>query len=329
MKLLASRGQDAQKLYKVADQLREINVGKEIHLRGIIEVSSYCKQNCHYCGLRKDNKKLKRYRLSDEEILQASSQAVLLGYKTIVLQSGEDPDISPTRLAYLIRRIKKMDVAVTLSFGEYDYESYRLWRKSGADRYLIKHETADLNLYKKIRPGKSLRKRLQRQLWLKELGYQLGSGCMVGLPGQTLKTLVDDLLLLKEMNVDMAGIGPFIPHPNTPLADGQTGQLELTLNMVALARIIMPRIHLPVTTALGSINPQGRELALQAGANVIMPNVGPAAYKPFYQIYPDKICFLNEFADTRQYLEKKILDLGRSVGQGYGHSLKEKKIKRM
>ncbi|KJS87227.1 MAG: biotin synthase [Peptococcaceae bacterium BICA1-8] len=320
--LLAADPNDSKLLFNLADRVRAQYMSNAVHLRGIIEISNYCRQNCHYCGLRCDNKKLGRYRLSYEEIYKTAEEAVNIGYKTLVLQAGEDNHYSPLEIALLIKAIKKLDVAITLSLGEHDYETYGLWREAGADRYLLKHETADPVLYQKIRPGKTLEERLKCQTWLKELGYQLGSGCMVGLPGQTLDTLAQDLLLLKKMAVEMAGIGPFIPHPDTPLAASKGGSLEMTLKMVALARIIMPLVHLPSTTALGTIHPQGRELALQGGANVVMPNVSPSQYRELYQIYPNKICVKDEPEHCKSCITGKILALGRTIGTDYGHSPK-------
>ena len=320
--LLSAEGDEAPLLFKHADAVRERYLGREVHLRGIIELTNYCKQNCHYCGLRRGNEQLSRYRLTYKEIMTAAEQAVALGYKTLVLQGGEDSYYSPQGIYELVKEIKKMDVAVTLSLGEYDFDTYQLWRQAGADRYLIKHETADALLYARLRPGRSLNERLQCQRWLKELGYELGSGCMVGLPGQTLDTLAEDLLLLKKMDVDMAGIGPFIPHPQTPLASAQQGTLEMTLKMVALARITMPLVHLPATTALGTIHPEGREKALQAGANVVMPNVSPSEYRALYQIYPNKICIRDEPAHCRSCITGKIKALGRVVSVSRGYSPK-------
>ncbi len=320
--LLSADTEEASLLFKYADAVREKYLGQEVHLRGIIEFTNHCKQNCHYCGLRRENSKLSRYRLTAHEIITTARQAVALGYKTLVLQGGEDPYYSPQDIYELVKEIKKMDVAVTLSLGEHDFDTYKLWREAGADRYLLKHETADPLLYARLRPGKSLEQRLQCQRWLKELGYELGSGCMVGLPGQTLDTLAEDLLLLKKMDVDMAGIGPFIPHPQTPLALAQQGTLEMTLKMVAVARILMPLVHLPATTALGTIHPEGRERALLVGANVVMPNVSPAQYRALYQIYPNKICIQDEAARCRSCITGKITALGRVVSESQGHSPK-------
>lgn len=322
--LLSCDPEESKQLFQFADKVRARYMGNKVHLRGIIEFSNYCRQNCHYCGLRSENKNISRYRLSSQEIYQAAENAVQLGYKTLVLQSGEDNHFSPFEIAELIKTIKKLDVAITLSLGEHQYETYRLWREAGADRYLIKHETANPLLFQKIRPGKTLQERLQCQTWLKELGYQLGSGCMVGLPGQTLDTLAEDLLLLKRMDVEMAGIGPFIPHPATPLAKGKKGSVEMTIKMIAIARIIIPFIHLPATTALSTINPLSRNLALQSGANVVMPNVSPSRYRKLYEIYPNKICVKedSEHDQFRSSLIKSLEDLGRTIAIDYGHSPK-------
>jgi biotin synthase len=322
--LLSADETEAPELYHYADEVRAKYMGNEVHLRGIIEFSNYCKQNCYYCGLRHDNKKLKRYRLSESEIYETAKNAVQLGYKTLVLQAGEDNHFPPELIAQLVREIKKLNVAVTLSFGEHGYDAYQLWREAGADRYLLKHETADPILYAQIRPGKTLAERLQCQKWLKTLGYQLGSGCMVGIPGQTLDTLAEDLLLLKEMDVAMAGIGPFIPHPDTPLAHSTQGTLDMTLKMIAIARIIMPLIHLPATTSLGTIHPMGREMALLAGGNVVMPNVSPTEFRELYQIYPNKICLNDRPEHCRNCITGKIVSLGRTVSENYGHSPKIK-----
>ena len=322
--MLSLRGEEANALHKLADSIREKHMGKDVHLRGIIEFTNYCKQNCHYCGLRKSNTRIERYRLSIGQILATVDEAVKHNYKTVVLQGGEDNFYDDSDIAFVVREIRqKYNIAVTLSFGERSLESYKLWKAAGADRYLMKHETADPELYKQLRPGKILEERLRHQHGLKELGFQLGSGCMVGLPGQTMEMLAEDLLLLQKMDVDMAGIGPFIPHPETPLAGNQGGTIETTLNAVATARILMPDVHLPATTALGSISASGREQALQSGANVVMPNVTPKHLRALYQIYPNKICLNDEAGKCSQCIRGKIYALGRTVSNGPGHSYKK------
>ena len=320
VQLLSIPDEQLPLLMQAADEVRKNSVGDEVHLRGIIEFSNYCRQQCCYCGLRAGHSTAGRYRLTYEQILDTAEAAAKTGYRTLVLQSGEDPAISPAFVADITREIKKLDVAVTLSCGERSYEVYKLWRQAGADRYLIKQETADPALYKSIRPGHTLTERLQCQKWLKELGYQLGSGCMIGLPGQNIQTLARDLQLMKELQADMSGMGPFIPHPETPLRFGTTGSISMTLKMLATARLYMPWILLPATTALASLHPEGRELALRAGANVIMPNVTPEAVRSLYQIYPGKLNTEDNMKDYYNRIRTMIESEGRTVATGFGHS---------
>ncbi|WP_027717495.1 [FeFe] hydrogenase H-cluster radical SAM maturase HydE [Desulfovirgula thermocuniculi] len=322
--LLEAEGEELEALGRAADEVREKYLGREVHLRGIIEFSNHCRQNCLYCGLRRDNKHLRRYRMSPEEILAAARKAVELGLPTVVLQSGEDPYYSAPVVAEIIRRLKEeVGVkAITLSLGERSREDYRLWRQAGADRYLLKHETANRELFACLRPGTSWENRLRCLLWLKELGYQVGSGNMVGLPGQDLETLAEDILLLKELDVEMAGIGPFIPHPQTPLAGEAGGSLDLTLKTLAVTRLLLPLAHLPATTALGTIHPQGRRLGLCYGGNVIMPDITPLPYRRHYQIYPGKAGVDQEIETNVASIRDLIASLGRSIGRGPGHSPK-------
>lgn len=317
--------EERELLFKKADEVRQNYCGSDVHLRGIIEFSNICERNCLYCGLRRDNKRLNRYRIPEEEILEAATGAYRLGYKTIVLQSGEDSWYTADRLCSIIRKIKEdLDVAVTLCVGERTYEDYRKFRNAGADRYLLKHETANEALYTMLHPGMSFRDRISRLEWLKELGYQVGAGNMVGLPGQTIADLADDILFMKRMDVDMAGIGPFIPHGNTPLGKASGGTLDLTLRVLACARLLMPLVHLPATTAVGTLHPYGREKALQCGANVVMPNITPSRYRKDYEIYPNKICVNEEPEHCRGCIQNRISSIGRTVASDYGHSLKLK-----
>lgn len=312
-------------LFKLADQVRHQYMEDEIHLRGIIEFSNYCVKNCLYCGLRRDNQKLHRYRLSESEICEVGNQAAKLGLKTIVLQSGEDPFYTGEILAKIIARLKaETGVAVTVSIGDRSKEDYRLMKQAGADRYLLKHETADANLFSRLRPGTTLAGRIKRLYWLKELGFQVGAGNMVGLPGQTCETLADDILLMRELDVEMAGIGPFIPHHQTPLKDWAGGEVKTTLKVLAVSRLVLPLTHLPATTALASIHPQGRQMALSGGANVVMPNITPVKYREYYQIYPNKICLTEEATECVSCISNTIRQLGRRVAQDYGHSPKYK-----
>lgn len=321
VQLLSLPESDLPALMQAADEVRQNTVGNQVHLRGIIEFSNYCKQQCCYCGLRAGNCSIGRYRLTPEQILDTAAAAARVGYRTLVLQSGEDPQIAVETIAELTSEIKKMGMAVTLSCGERSYAVYQFWREAGADRYLIKQETADPALYRCIRPGHTLQERLQCQHWLKELGYQVGSGCMIGLPGQTVEILARDLQLMKEMQIDMSGMGPFIPHPETPLGNCNTGSVAMTLKMLATARLYMPWLLLPATTSLATLHPQGRELALRAGANVIMPNVSPEEFRSLYQIYPGKLNSHDSMTEYRKRITELIEAEGRTVATDFGHSL--------
>jgi len=320
--MLACESSCASDLFAAAHQIRRQHVGDEVHLRGIIEFSNCCQRNCRYCGLRTGNPNLKRYRMSADEIYEAALAACQLGYRTIVLQSGEDSFYDADMIAGIVKRLKKLDLAVTLSCGERPYEEYLCWRQAGADRYLLKHETANELLYSQLHPDMSFAERRRCLADLRQLGYQVGSGCMVGLPGQTPAMLAEDLLYLKELDVEMAGIGPFIPNPHTPLARATQGTVEMTLKMIALTRLLLPLAHLPATTALSTIDAQGREKVLKSGANVIMPNVTPKRFRSLYEIYPNKDRPGGNPSDCRQCVSDMINSLGRTVAQGLGHSPK-------
>ncbi|MDI6907094.1 MAG: [FeFe] hydrogenase H-cluster radical SAM maturase HydE [Thermoanaerobacterales bacterium] len=322
--LLGAEGEDAVALFRAADAVRARHLGEAVHLRAVIEFSNHCVKNCHYCGLRRDNRRLARYRITPQEVLAAARCVRSQGYRTVVLQAGEDPAYQTTDLARLVHRLKtELDVAVTLSLGDLTREAYRELRAAGADRYLLKHETANPALFARLRPGTTLAGRLERLSWLRELGYQVGSGNIVGLPGQTLKTLADDILLLKKMDVEMAGTGPFIPHPATPLGAFPPGSLDLTLKVLAVTRLLLPLAHLPATTAVATIHPDGRRRALAAGADVVMPDLTPAAYRRYYEIYPGKNGPAGEGRDSSfAWWEEELKDLGRTVARDYGHSPK-------
>jgi biotin synthase len=297
--------------------------GRDVHLRAIIEFSNCCRKDCLYCGLRRSNADLTRYRMSIDEIVETAVQAAGLGYKTIVLQSGEDPYYSAADIARLIEAIKsRADVAVTLSLGERDAASYRSWIEAGADRYLMRHETSNPRLHARLHPGHSLEQRLDHLRALRELGYQVGAGNLVSLPGQTSEDIADDLLLMKELDVDMAGIGPFIPNPSTPLGNAEGGTLDLVLREIALLRIMMPEVMIPATTALGTKGPDAREQAFRWGANVIMPNVTPTRYRSMYALYPGKICTDQDAVECTSCIKSRILASGRTIAMGYGHSPK-------
>ena len=317
---------DSQKdwLFSLADKVRKENVGDEVHLRALIEFSSTCKRTCKYCGLRAPNHKAKRYNLSPDEIFELAQNAVRLGYKTVVLQSGENDYYTKDMMCEIIERVKSLDVALTLSIGERSFEDYKAFKDAGADRYLIRIETTDEDLYRQMHPNMSFENRVKCLENLKILGYELGTGCLVGLPNQTIESLVEDILFFKKMDVQMLGIGPFIPHPNTPLFNAPVGSFTLALKVMALSRLMLPNINIPATTAMETLNPNGRILALQSGANVVMPNVTMSEFKTKYEIYPNKICINEHPNKCRGCIEGKIKSIGRYVSTGYGDSLNKK-----
>jgi biotin synthase len=319
--------EESKTLFQAADMVRRQTLGEEVHFRGIIEFSNHCMKNCLYCGLRRDNRALSRYRMKPEEIIEGARETARLGCRTLVLQSGEDSYYSADMMGELIVRIKEeLDLAITLSLGDRTKEDYELLKEAGADRYLLKLETSDPELFSRLRPGTCLEERRQRQVWLKETGLQLGSGNMVGLPCQNLETLAGDIIQMRDMEVEMAGIGPFIPNKQTPLAEAHGGRLELSMKTLAAARLAMPGTHLPTTTSIASIHPQGRVKALQCGANVIMPNMTPRQYRESYMIYPGKLGLQDTPEESYKRAVKAVNEAGRTVSRGYGHSLKYEKI---
>ncbi|MBO7610571.1 MAG: [FeFe] hydrogenase H-cluster radical SAM maturase HydE [Muribaculaceae bacterium] len=308
----------AQELFNEADKVRQENVGDEVHLRGLIEFSNICRNDCLYCGLRRSNSSVKRYHMADDEVISTARQAADIGFKTIVLQSGEDLYYTSLRLCHIIEAIKKFDVALTLSIGERSESDYKDFRNAGADRFLMRIETTDKELYHRLNPGMNWQHRYECLMIIKGLGYELGSGIMVGLPGQTIESIADDLLFLQDIAVDMAGIGPFIPHPATPLAKEAGGTLEMALRTMAVMRLLLPDINIPATTAMESLHPQGRIMALQAGANVIMPNVTDGEYRQLYELYPGKPLANDTPAHTQNIIAQKIHAIGRTIGHGQG-----------
>ncbi len=309
-------------LFKEADRIRKIHAGEAVHLRGIIEFSNYCRRNCLYCGLRRDNRFVKRYRMTPEEIIACAAGAADLKITTVVLQSGEDSFYSTQDLCRIVSGIKKLGLAVTLSAGEKTYEDYRRLKDAGTDRYLLRFETSDETLYEKLRPGRKFNDRIKCLLRLKKLKYQTGSGIMAGLPGQSLESIADDILLFNDLDLDMVGIGPFLPHPNTPLRGIKSTDLTTVLKVTALTRITTKNTHIPATTATGTLDPRGRQKALECGANVIMPNITPQKYRKYYEIYPNKICTAENALKCGSCVKKMIREAGRKPGEGFGHSLK-------
>lgn len=316
--LLLKNNDINEELFKAANEVREKYLGNAVHLRGLIEFTNFCKQNCMYCGLRRDNKNLKRYRLSEEEILDFAKKAVSYGYKTIVLQGGEDSYFTKDKMVHIVKEIKKLGVALTLSLGEKTYDEYKAFKDAGADRYLIRIETTDKKLYEDMDPGMSLENRMQCLKILRDLGYEVGSGSLVGLPNQTLESLADDILFFKKINADMIGIGPFIPNQDTPLRDAEGKNLTLSLKVMAITRLILPDINIPATTAMESLNPNGRVIALQSGANVVMPNVTEGEYRKLYALYPGKICTGDTPGHCRGCITSKITNIGRVISDGFG-----------
>lgn len=321
---------ELERLFLFADSIRAKFMGDGILLRGIVEFSNHCNNNCFYCGLNNQNNNLERYRIPSDKILEAVAKINAQNIQTVVLQSGEDDELDPLWLANLVGRIKQdFDMAVTLSVGEKSRDEYKLWREAGADRYLLKMETADARIYSMAHSGRHLESRLKCLDDLADLGYQVGSGLIVGLRGQTMDSLARDILFFKQQNYDMIGIGPLIPHVHTVFANDPPGSVPLTLKVLAVTRIVTRNAHLPATTALGSAG--GVDLfssrdyrldGLKAGANVLMPNFTPAEYKKLYEIYPGKTCINESSSKCVSCMEAKVTSIGRFIDNSVGHSFK-------
>ena len=302
-----------RRLKEEAVRIREIYYGKKVFTRGLIEYTNYCKNDCYYCGIRKSNTNAKRYRLTEDEIMACCENGYELGFRTFVLQGGEDAYYTDDRMVAIINKIKEAypECALTLSIGEKSYESYKRFREAGADRYLLRHETANEEHYRKLHPEKmSLAVRKNCLYDLKKLGYQVGAGMMVGSPYQTTEDLAEDLVFLKELQPEMVGIGPFIPHHDTQFAKEPAGSVEMTLFLLAVIRILLPKVLLPATTALGTMDPLGREKGLQAGANVVMPNLSPVKNRKQYELYDNKICTGEEAAECRGCMGRRVASVG-------------------
>lgn len=332
--LRETRPERLEGLWSQADQVRRRHVGDEVYLRGLIEFSNHCVRQCGYCGLRLANREVSRYRMTIDEVLRCAELAAEMGYGTVVLQSGEDPAMSQVWVAELVARIKSQTgLAVTLSLGERIAGELASWRQAGADRYLLRFETSNRELYDRIHPpGPGVRSdRMELLRLLRELGYEVGSGVMIGIPGQTYDDLARDLALFATLGLDMIGVGPYLEHPLTPLADpqfqrraaehAQVPSSELmTYKVIALARLQCPDANIPSTTALATLNRvDGRELGLQRGANIVMPNLTPLKYRQLYEIYPDKAC-IGDTAEACRALEVRICGLDRKIGSGRGDS---------
>lgn len=313
--------EDAKLLAQKAARIRDERYGKNVFVRGLIEFTNYCRNDCYYCGIRNGNARAQRYRLTKEEILECCREGYALGFRTFVLQGGEDPWFTDGRMVDLISAIKGEfpDCALTLSIGEREEDSYRAFRQAGADRYLLRHETADPEHYRLLHPpALSLKHRLNCLRTLKRLGFQTGAGFMVGSPGQTADTLASDLAFLQELQPEMVGIGPFLPHRDTPFGGREAGSVELTLYLLSLVRILLPDVLLPATTALGTAAADGREAGVLAGANVVMPNLSPANVRGKYLLYDNKICTGNEAAENLTALRRSMEAIGYRVAVDRG-----------
>lgn len=319
----------AQYLFEQARSVREAHYGKDVYIRGLIEFTNYCRNDCLYCGIRKSNANACRYRLTEDVILDCCQTGYDLGFRTFVLQGGEDGYFTDARMTALISAIKSRypDCALTLSVGERSYESYRAFYEAGADRYLLRHETYNAAHYSRLHPAVLSAGARQQCLWdLKEIGYQVGTGFMVGSPFQTSEHLAEDMLFIQKLNPQMVGIGPFIPHHDTPFKEFSPGTLELTLFMLGLIRLMIPKVLLPSTTALGTIAPDGREQGILAGANVVMPNLSPQDVRKNYLLYDNKICTDSEAAEGLKLLKVQMQSIGYEITVSRGDSLNERSI---
>ena len=309
LSLLADEPRDDTALFAAADAVRRHWYGDAVYLRGLIEFTNYCKNDCYYCGIRHGNRNAQRYRLTTDEILACAAEGYRLGYRTFVLQGGEDPYFTDERICEIVSALHRgyPDCAVTLSVGEKTRESYQAFFDAGARRYLLRHETADEAHYRQLHPDPMSLEHRKRCLFdLREIGYQVGSGFMIGSPGQTPETLLADFRFLQELRPQMIGVGPYLTHPDTPFAGQPSGDLKRGLRIVAMLRLLFPNALIPATTAFGTVAPNGRELALRAGANVVMPNLSPVRVRKLYSLYENKICTGEEAAECRGCLERRI-----------------------
>lgn len=309
-------------LFKSADEIRQSVYGKDVYIRGLIEFTNYCKNDCYYCGIRCSNKNAVRYRLTKEDILECCREGYELGFRTFVLQGGEDPYFTDERICDIVGSIRKEfpDCAITLSIGEKSYESYLAYYNAGANRFLLRHETAESDHYNKLHPEcMKLEARKKCLFDLKKIGYQVGSGFMIGSPFQTIDNIISDLEFLHELQPDMIGIGPYIVHKETPFKEYESGSVEMTVKLIAILRHMFPYALIPATTALGTLHPEGREMGLRAGANVVMPNLSPRAYRKLYDLYENKLSTGEEAAQSRAALEKKVEAAGYRVVTAIGN----------
>lgn len=308
-------------LYQKAEQVRKSVYGNDVYMRGLIEFTNYCKNDCYYCGIRRSNKCAQRYRLTEDQILDCCDQGYRLGFRTFVLQGGEDLFFTDEKICHIVRNIKKKypDCAVTLSIGEKSRASYQAYFDAGADRYLLRHETADYEHYRRLHPIELSAEHRQQCLYdLKDIGYQVGCGIMLGSPGQKHIHILKDLRFMEQLKPHMIGIGPFIPHHDTPFKEESAGTLGDTLHLLSILRLMFPEALLPATTALGTIHPSGREMGIRAGANVVMPNLSPVDVRNKYLLYDGKICTGDEAAECINCLSRRMESVGCSLVEGRG-----------
>jgi biotin synthase len=328
IELLQAEGDDLKSLYKKADELRKKIMGDTVFLRGIVEISNICKNNCLYCGIRAENKNLNRYFMKEQEILETALQMAENGITTIVIQAGEWHDVEQDKaIGKIVNAIKnKTKLAVTLSLGERTKNVYQLWKDCGADRYLLRFETSSPDIFSRLRPAHTLNSRLHCLESLRGLNYQLGTGFMIGLPEETISILADNILLCHKLDPDMIGIGPFIPHPDTPLASNKNmyeNDKEVFFKTIAILRLVQPRSHIPATTAYDAVFPEeGRNKALQCGANIFMPNLTPKKYRKLYQLYPGKPGVDEDALQSVTCILERLKLIGRNPGKGHGNAVK-------
>ncbi|WP_294614088.1 [FeFe] hydrogenase H-cluster radical SAM maturase HydE [uncultured Bacteroides sp.] len=315
---------DADVLIYLQEQAREVTLGQfgnRVFIRGLIEISNHCRNNCYYCGIRKGNQNVARYELTQEDILDCCREGYTLGFRTFVLQGGEAPAVKDDWMVETISSIRQEfpDCAITLSLGEKSREAYERFFRAGANRYLLRHETHNEEHYRHLHPsGMSIKQRLQCLTWLKEIGYQTGTGIMVGSPGQSIDHLVEDILFIEQFHPEMIGIGPFIPHHDTPFATAPPGSMEMTLKLLSIFRLMHPGVLLPSTTALATLSPDGRERGILAGANVVMPNLSPRNQREKYTLYDNKASLGAEAAEGLQQLEEKLAAIGYRISKERG-----------
>ncbi len=327
MQLIQGRTPEmAEFLFERAREVRHSYYGRDVYIRGLIEFTNYCRNDCHYCGIRRSNTSIPRYRLTEEEIMDCCRNGYRLGFRTFVLQGGEDMHFTPERMTELIRSIheKFPDCAITLSVGERAKAEYQSYFDAGASRFLLRHETADAAHYQYLHPKEMSAEHRKKCLWdLRHIGYQVGSGIMAGSPGQTVEHIAEDMLFLQELQPHMVGIGPFIPHKDTPFREEPAGTLELTLYLLGLVRLMLPKVLMPATTALSTIHPDGRKKGILAGANVVMPNLSPQENRKLYSLYDNKRCMGDEAAEGLVMLREEMKEIGYEIVSARGDALLE------